>query len=88
MNIIFQCIIICQLVGVLVINMYVTYLFLVLATERNPYRIVSDESIYRLDSFMNNYYDIYDIYKRGISNDMCKNEIEQNNTKMITLDEL
>ena len=60
-----------SILTILIMNSYLTYLFLNLAIERNPYIIISDEKMKELDIYMNNYYEMFK-KMNTIENEVCE----------------
>jgi hypothetical protein len=66
--------IISLLLMILMINIYTTYLFLNLALDRNPYRIISDDNMGHISIYLNeSYYHYYNMYQKMnmIENEVC-----------------
>lgn len=80
MNPIVLCTIMTLLSTILVINIYTTYLFLNLAVERDPHRLISDDNINKFGICINDYYShYYDMYqkKNRIENEVCEPVFER-----------
>lgn len=71
MNIVFQCLMTLSILTSFIMNSYLTYLFLNLAIERNPYIIISDENMIAIDNYMNNYYEMFK-KMNTIENQVCE----------------
>ena len=80
MNSLVLCTMITLLSMIFVINIYTTYLFLNLAIERDPYRVISDDNIHKFGICINDYYShYYDMYQKMnmIENEVCEPVIER-----------